>query len=106
MLEAELERVRAALADAEVVHRRRAIGLEHYLEALSEESASADVSRRTAPSGASPATATDVRELSPDYQTLMAATADAGADGLSARRTAVVLGWAGPARLPPASKPP
>lgn len=28
-----------------------------------------------------------------DYQALMAATVDAGADGLSARRAAVVLGW-------------
>ncbi len=50
-LEAELERVRAALADAEEVHRCRVIGLEQYLEALAEEEAG-----RTAPGGASPAT--------------------------------------------------
>ncbi|MEU6033675.1 hypothetical protein ABZ825_43000 [Streptomyces tauricus] len=42
-LEAELEGVRAALADAEEVHRRRVIGLEQYLEALAEEGAPADV---------------------------------------------------------------
>ncbi len=41
-LEAELERVRAALADAEEVNRCRVIGLEQYLEALAEE-VSADV---------------------------------------------------------------
>ncbi|MEU9349202.1 hypothetical protein AB0D74_49195 [Streptomyces sp. NPDC048278] len=33
-LETELKRVRADLADAEEVLRRRAIGLEQYLEAL------------------------------------------------------------------------
>ncbi|MFI8308943.1 hypothetical protein ACIF80_37250 [Streptomyces sp. NPDC085927] len=48
-LEAELERVRAALVDAEEVLRCRVIGLAQYLEA--------------------------------------------GADGLGARRAAVVLGW-------------
>ncbi|MFJ4821593.1 hypothetical protein [Streptomyces sp. NPDC088801] len=42
-LQAELERVRAALADAEEVHRRRVIGLEQYLEALAEEHAPTDV---------------------------------------------------------------
>jgi hypothetical protein len=40
-LEAELERVRAALTDAEEVLRRRVIGLEQYLEALAEEDAPA-----------------------------------------------------------------
>lgn len=35
-LEAELERVRAALVEAEEVLRRRVIGLEQYLEALAE----------------------------------------------------------------------
>jgi hypothetical protein len=40
-LEAELDRVRAALAEAEEGHRRRVIGLEQYLEALAEENASA-----------------------------------------------------------------
>ncbi|MFE2337911.1 hypothetical protein ACFXCN_38010, partial [Streptomyces coelicoflavus] len=37
--------------------------------------------------------ATEVKELSPDYQALMAAAADAGGEGLGARRAAVVLGW-------------
>lgn len=32
-------------------------------------------------------------ELSPDYQALMAASADVGGDGMGARRAAVVLGW-------------
>jgi hypothetical protein len=36
-LEAELERVQMDLADAEEVLRRRAIGIEQYLEALAEE---------------------------------------------------------------------
>ncbi|MFG2358348.1 hypothetical protein [Streptomyces sp. NPDC048521] len=35
-LEAESERVRAALADTQEVHRRRVIGLEQYLEAPAE----------------------------------------------------------------------
>ncbi|MEV5432569.1 hypothetical protein [Streptomyces sp. NPDC052701] len=43
LLEAELERVRAALAEAEEVHRRRVIGLEQYLEELAEEEAPADL---------------------------------------------------------------
>jgi hypothetical protein len=42
-LEAELERVRAALADAEEALRRWVIGLEEYLEALAEADASAEV---------------------------------------------------------------
>ncbi|MGW0778329.1 hypothetical protein ACWD01_32965 [Streptomyces sp. NPDC002835] len=100
-LEDELERVRAALADAEEVHRRRVIGLEQYLEALAEEEApvhvTGEVSRRkpVGPRRAVPhrGHATDVQELSPDYQALMAAAADAGGDGLGARRAAVVLGW-------------
>ncbi|MFH9663632.1 hypothetical protein ACH4NF_35785 [Streptomyces sp. NPDC017248] len=100
-LEAELERVQAALADAEEVHRRRVIGLEQYLEALAEENAPADVvgevSQRKAvgPRRAVPHRrhASEVTELSPDYQALMAAAADAGDDGLGARRAAVVLGW-------------
>ncbi|MEV5400230.1 hypothetical protein AB0N26_29395, partial [Streptomyces cellulosae] len=100
-LEAELERVRAALADAEEVHRRRVIGLEQYLEALAEEEASADVAGeapRRKPVGPRRAVphrrhAGEVAELSPDYQALMAAAVDAGGDGLGARRAAVVLGW-------------
>ncbi|MFC1232293.1 hypothetical protein ACIGW5_33570 [Streptomyces prasinus] len=100
-LEAELERVRAVLADAEEVHRRRVIGLEQYLEALAEENAPADVAGevpRRKPVGPRRAVphrrhATGVTELSPDYQALMAAAVDAGGDGLGARRAAVVLGW-------------
>ncbi|MEV6297280.1 hypothetical protein AB0M41_44475 [Streptomyces sp. NPDC051896] len=37
--------------------------------------------------------ATDTEVLSVDYQALMAAALEAGADGLGARRAAVVLGW-------------
>jgi hypothetical protein len=100
-LEAELERVRAALADAEEVHRCRVIGLEQYLEALAEEGAFADVAgevprrKRVGPRRAVPhrRNASEVTELSPDYQALMAAAVDAGGDGLGARRAAVVLGW-------------
>ncbi|MGX1114955.1 hypothetical protein RKD37_000318 [Streptomyces ambofaciens] len=100
-LEAELERVRAALAEAEEMHRRRVIGLEQYLEALAEENApvhvTGEVSRRrpVGPRRAVPhrRQATEVEELSPDYQALMTAAADAGSDGLDARRAAVVLGW-------------
>ncbi|MFL1906083.1 hypothetical protein ACJWDR_44445 [Streptomyces tauricus] len=100
-LEAELEVVRAALADAEEVHRRRVIGLEQYLEALAEEGAPADVvgevprRRAVGPRRAVPHRrhASEVKELSADYQALMAAAADAGGDGLGARRAAVVLGW-------------
>ncbi|EFL29554.1 conserved hypothetical protein, partial [Streptomyces viridochromogenes DSM 40736] len=75
-LEDELERVRAALADAEEVHRRRVIGLEQCLEALAEEDAPADVAgevSRRKPVGPRRAVphrrqATEVKELSPDYQ--------------------------------------
>lgn len=77
------------------------IGLEQYLEALAEEDAPADVARevsRRKPVGPRRAVphrrhATEVEELSPDYQALMTAAADAGGDGLGARRAAVVLGW-------------
>ncbi|MFD7407750.1 hypothetical protein ACFV7R_34980 [Streptomyces sp. NPDC059866] len=100
-LEAELERVRAALAEAEEVLRRRVIGLEQYLEALAEADAPAvvadGVSQRkpVGPRRAVPhrqdAAGTEV--LSVDYQALMAAALEAGSDGLGARRAAVVLGW-------------
>ncbi|MGV4891792.1 hypothetical protein ACSR0Z_35555 [Streptomyces viridosporus] len=98
-LEAELERVRAALADAEEVLRRRVIDLEQYLEALAEGDAPAVavVSQRkpVGPRRAVPhrqdAAGTEV--LSVDYQALMAAAVKAGADGLGARRATVVLGW-------------
>lgn len=99
-LEAELERVRTDLAEAEEVLRRRVIGLEQYLEALAEEEMPAEVAvasrrrpvgpRRAVPHGEN---AAGIEDLSVDYQAVMAAAAGAGADGLDARRTAVVLGW-------------
>ncbi|MFD3521245.1 hypothetical protein [Streptomyces sp. NPDC058653] len=100
-LEVELKRMRAALADAEEVHRRRVIGLEQCLEALAEGDAPSDVSgevSRRKPVGPRRAMphrqhASEVKELSPDNQTLMAAAVDAGDCGLGARRAAVVLGW-------------
>ncbi|MBK3523891.1 MULTISPECIES: hypothetical protein [Streptomyces] len=98
-LEAELERVRAALADAEEVLRRRVIGLEQYLEALAEEEApAATVVSPRKPVGPRRAVphrydAAGVEVLSVDYQALMAAALEAGSDGLGARRAAVVLGW-------------
>ncbi len=100
-LEAELGRVREDLADAEEVFRRRAIGLEQYLEALAEEGAPADTavgpSRRkpVGPRRAVPhrENAAGLEDLAVDYQAVMAAAAEAGADGLGARRAAVVLGW-------------
>lgn len=100
-LEAELVRLRADLADAEEVLRRRVIGLEQYLEALAEEESPAvvavGVSRRKSvgPRRAVPhrENAVGVEDLSVDYQALMAAALDAGAEGLGARRAAVVLGW-------------
>ncbi|WP_217245346.1 hypothetical protein [Streptomyces sp. AC602_WCS936] len=99
-LEAELERVRTDLADAEEVLRRRVIGLEQYLEALAEEERPAEVTvvsrrRPVGPRRAVPhrENAAGVEDLSVDYQAVMVAAADAGADGLGARRAAVVLGW-------------
>ncbi|MEV6962697.1 hypothetical protein AB0M97_26685 [Streptomyces sp. NPDC051207] len=93
--------MRLALADAEELHRRRVIGSVQYLEALAEEEPPADVVdevSRKKPVGPRRAVphrrhATGVKELSPDYQALTAAAADAGGDGLGARRAAVVLGW-------------
>ncbi len=79
-LEAELERVREALAEtdapavvADGVSRRKPVG-----------------PRRAGPHRDN-APGTEV--LSVDYQVLMAAAVEAGADGLGARRAAVVLGW-------------
>ncbi|MCI3269668.1 hypothetical protein [Streptomyces cylindrosporus] len=99
-LEAELVRVRADLADAEEVLRHRVIGLEQYLEALAEEAPAvvAVGSSRRKPVGPRRAVphrenAVSVGDLSVDYQALMAAALDAGAEGLGARRAAVVLGW-------------
>ncbi|MEU5112137.1 hypothetical protein AB0G64_11595, partial [Streptomyces longwoodensis] len=100
-LEAELDRVRADLADAEEVLKLRTIGLEQYLEALAEEEQPAETvvgpSPRTpvGPRRAVPhrQNAAGVEDLSVDYQAVMAAAAEAGDDGLGARRAAVVLGW-------------
>lgn len=99
-LEAELERVRAALAEAEEVLRRRVIGLEQYLEALAEadEPVVAGGVPRRKPVGPRRAVphrqdAAGAEVLSVDYQALMAAALEAGGDGLGARRAAVVLGW-------------
>lgn len=98
-LEAELQRVRTDLADAEEVLRCRVIGLEQYLEALAEEEtpAMAVVSRKrqAGPRRAVPhrENAARIEDLSVDYQAAMAAAAGAGADGLGARRAAAVLGW-------------
>ncbi|MGW5610164.1 hypothetical protein ACWEWI_29575 [Streptomyces sp. NPDC003753] len=100
-LEAELDRVRADLTDAEEILRRRVIGLEQYLEALAEEEAPAvavggpSQRKPVGPRRAVPhrENAAGVEDLPVDYQAVMAAAAEAGDDGLGARRTAVVLGW-------------
>lgn len=100
-LEAELERVRTDLADAEEVLRRRVIGLEQYLEALAEEEAPSVVvggSSQRKPAGPRRAVphrenAAGVEDLSVDYQAVIEAAAGADKDGLGARRAAVVLGW-------------
>jgi hypothetical protein len=102
-LQAELVRVRTDLAEAEEVLRRRVIGLEQYLEALAEDEAPAVVA-----AGASPRkpvgprravphreNAAGVEDLSVDYQALMVAALDAGADGVGARPVASV-GWRSP----------
>ncbi|QEU88998.1 hypothetical protein [Streptomyces viridosporus] len=100
-LAAELERVRAALAEAEEVLRCRVIGLEQYLEALAEADAPAAVAGKVSQKGpVGPRRAVPHRQdaagievLSVDYQALMTAAGEAGGDGLGARRAAVVLGW-------------
>ncbi|MGV9226916.1 hypothetical protein ACWDPF_30075 [Streptomyces albogriseolus] len=76
------------------------IGLEQYLEALADGSApvemAVEVSQKkpVGPRQAVPhrRQASEVAELSPDHQALMAAEVDAGGDGPAARRAAVVLG--------------
>ncbi|MEU4144677.1 hypothetical protein [Streptomyces parvulus] len=100
-LEAELKRVRADLADAEEVLELRTNGLKQYLEALAEEEQPAETA--VGPSPRTPAgprravphrqNAAGVEDLSVDYQAVTAAAAEAGNDGLGARRAAVVLGW-------------
>ncbi|MGW0212158.1 hypothetical protein ACWDZ8_42910 [Streptomyces sp. NPDC003233] len=100
-LEAELDRVRADLTDAEEILRRRVTGLEQYLEALAEEEAPAvavggpSQRKPVGPRRAVPhwENAAGVEDLSVDDQVVMAAAAEAGDDGLGARRAAVVLGW-------------
>jgi hypothetical protein len=100
-LEAEMERVRADLVAAEEVLKLRTIGLEQYLEALAEEEQPAETvvgpspRRPVGPRRAVPhrENAAGVEDLSVDYQAVMAAAAEAGNDGLGARRAAVVLGW-------------
>jgi hypothetical protein len=99
-LEAELKRVQVDLADAEEVLRRRAIGLEQFLEALAEEEPAemaVGPSRRKSvgPRRAVPhrQNAAGLEDLSVDYQAVMEAAAEVGEDGLGARRAAVVLGW-------------
>ncbi|CAL9338158.1 hypothetical protein [Streptomyces sp. enrichment culture] len=101
-LEAEPARVRTALVEAEEVLRRRVIGLKQYLEALAEAGAPTVVTdgtpprkpvgpRRTVPHRQD-AAGTEV--LSVDHQALITAAPEAGADGVGARRVAVVvLGW-------------
>ncbi|MET8567821.1 hypothetical protein [Streptomyces sp. NPDC004783] len=100
-LEAELDRVRAALVEAEEVLRLRTIGLEQYLEALAEEEQPTETvvgpsprkpvgPRRAVPQRQN---AAGPEDLSVDYQAVMAAAAEAGNEGLGARRAAVVLGW-------------
>ncbi|MFF7655752.1 hypothetical protein ACFZCY_39020 [Streptomyces sp. NPDC007983] len=93
--------MRAALADAEEVLRRRVIGLEQYLEALAEAPEPALVADRVSqrrPVGSRRAVphrdnAPGIEVLSVEYQALMAATLEAGADGLDDQRAAVALGW-------------
>ncbi|MEV0301421.1 hypothetical protein [Streptomyces prasinus] len=98
-LGAELERVRAALAEAKEVLRHRVIGLVQYLEALAEEDAPVEaVASQREPVGPRRAVshrqdAAGTKVLSVDYQALTAAALEAGGDGLGARRAAVVLGW-------------
>ncbi|MGW2710948.1 hypothetical protein ACWC4J_18450 [Streptomyces sp. NPDC001356] len=100
-LEAELKRLQADLVDAEEVLRLRTIGLEQYLEALAEEEQPAETvagpspRKPVGPRRAVPhrQNAAGVEDLSVDYQAVMAAAAEAGGDGLGARRAAMVLGW-------------
>ncbi|MEU5075992.1 hypothetical protein AB0G76_31190 [Streptomyces asoensis] len=100
-LEAELERVRADLVEAEEILRLRTSGLEQYLEALAEEEQPAETvvgsspRKPVGPRHAVPhrQNAAGVEDQSVDSQAVMAAAAEAGGDGLGARRAAVALGW-------------
>ena len=111
-LRAEFERLRAALADAEEVLNRRVIGLEEYLETLTQlggpEPAEASGPSEPEPvrepvvdDVAAPSTArarrvvarrkdgVEVDVLGPDYRRIMAVFEKAGGEGLSARQVAV-----------------
>ncbi|MGW1093630.1 hypothetical protein ACWD4L_47665 [Streptomyces sp. NPDC002596] len=109
-LRAEFERVRAALAEAEELLNRRAIGLEQYREALAEQDAptvaespgrgAAEVPVEEPVPVAGPRRTVARREdgvsvevLGSDYRRIMAAFDEAGGDGLTARQTAVALRW-------------
>lgn len=107
-LRTELERVQAALVEAEEVLSLRVIGLEQYLEALAEQGASLEVEPDTpAPAGgglgepvvAGPRRTVARKEngvpvdvLGAEYRLIMAVLGEAG-DSLTARQTAVALGW-------------
>lgn len=107
-LRTELERVQAALVEAEEVLNHRVIGLEQYLEALAEQDASVGVEPdRPAVAGdgiGEPAVAgprrtvarkengVPVDVLGAEYRLIMAALGQTG-DSLTARQAAVSLGW-------------
>ncbi|MET8900259.1 hypothetical protein ACFVGX_08515 [Streptomyces sp. NPDC127113] len=100
-LAAELKRVQEALAEAVEVLERRVTGLEQYPEPLAEADAPAimaDGVTRRKRVGSRRAVlhrqdSAGIEVLSVDYQVLMAAAGEAGADGFGARREVVVLGW-------------
>lgn len=111
-LEAELERVRAALVEAEEVLRRRVIGLEQYLEALAEADARAAVAevvsqrKPVGPRRAVPhrqdAAGTEV--LSVDYQALMTTAVEAGSDGPGGCASSTSTRWSS-CTAPPSASP-
>jgi hypothetical protein len=90
-LEAELERVRAALTEAEEVLRHRVIGLEQYLEALAEQDAPAvavvSSGKPVGPRRAVPHRddAAGVEVLSVDYQAFSSAPTSSGPNTACAR---------------------
>ncbi|MFI6289527.1 hypothetical protein ACIBCM_33130 [Streptomyces sp. NPDC051018] len=109
-LRAEFELVRAALAEAEEVLNHRVIGLEQYLEALTEQDGTttavvpgpgvAGTAVEEPASGTGPsrtvarkADGVSIRVLGPDYRHIMAVFEETGGDSLTARQAAVALGW-------------
>lgn len=108
-LRAELERMTEALAVAEEELRRRAIGLEQYLEALAEQEGafavavpggSAVVEEPAPGPGREPRrvvtrkeSGVSVETLGLDYQRIVAAVDSSGGMGLTARQVAAHLGW-------------